>query len=113
MPPPQYLIKYLGQGITLKSKNGPKGMTIERDMVLERRKKQVSPTSQMGLRVKLIILPKDQEGMVSTSQQRVLVMDKMGMGEMRAEMKRRNLGTLNMTLKIKGKKRVIQKIFMN
>ena len=41
----------LGQGTTLKRKNGPKGMAIERDMVLERRKKQVSPTSQMGLRV--------------------------------------------------------------
>ena len=43
-------------------------MAIERDMVLEKEKRQVSPTSQMGLRVKLIILPKDQEGMVSISQ---------------------------------------------
>ena len=82
-------------------------------MVLEKKTKQVSPTSQMGLEVKLIILPKDQEGIVSTSQQRVLVMDRMGMGEMRVEMIRRNLEILNMTLKIKEKKRVIQKILMN
>ena len=88
-------------------------MAIERDMVLEKKMKQESPTSQMGLRVKLIILPKDQEGMVSISQQRVLVMDRMGMGEMRVEMIRRNLEILNMTLKIKGKKRVIQKILMS
>ena len=66
----------------------------------------------MGLRVKLIIPPKDQEEMVGISQQRVLVMDKMGMGEMRVEMIRRNLEILNMTLKIKGKRRVIQRILM-
>ena len=70
----------LGQGTTLKRKNGPKGMAIERDMGLERRKKQVRSTSPMGLKVKLIILPKDQEEMVGISQQRVLVMDKRGMG---------------------------------
>ena len=58
----------LGQGITLKRRNGPKGMAMERDMVLERKKRQVNPTSQMELRVKLIIQPKDQEGMVSISQ---------------------------------------------
>ena len=58
-------------------------MAIERDMVLEKKTKQVGPTSQMGLKVKLIILPKDQEEMVGISQQRVLVIDKMGMGEMR------------------------------
>ena len=103
----------LGQGITLKKRNGPKGMAIERDIILEKKKRWVSPTSQMGLRVKLIILPKYQEGMVSISQQRVLVMDKMGMGEMRVEMIRRNLKVLNMTLRIKGKKRVIQKILMS
>ena len=51
----------LGQGITLKRRNGPKGMAIERDMVLEKKKRWVSLTSQMGLRVKLIVLPKDQE----------------------------------------------------
>ena len=70
----------LGQGITLKKRNGPKGMTMERDMVLEKKKRWVSLTSQIKLRVKLIILPKDQEGMVNISQQRVLVMDKVGMG---------------------------------
>ena len=37
-------------------------MAIERDMVLEKKERWVSPTSQMELRVKLIILPKDQEG---------------------------------------------------
>ena len=88
-------------------------MAIERDMVLEKRKKQVSPTSQMGLKVKLIILPKDQKEMVGISQQRVLVMDKIGMGEMRVGMMRRNLGILNMTLKIEGKRKVIQKTPMN
>ena len=88
-------------------------MAIERHMVLEKRKKQVSPTSQMGLTVKLIILPKDQEEMVGISQQKVLVMDKMGIKEMRVEMIGRNLDILNMTLKIKGKRRVIQKILMN
>ena len=103
----------LGQGKTLKRKNSPKRIDMEGDMVLEKRKKPVSPTSQMGLRVKLIILPKDQEGMVSISQQRVLVMDRMGMGEMRVEIIRRNLEILNVTLRIKGKKRVIQKILMN
>ena len=58
----------LGQGITLKRRNGPKEMAMERDMVLEKKKRWVSPTSQMEFRVKLIILPKDQEGMVSMSQ---------------------------------------------
>ena len=97
MPPPQYQIKHpgdqeivdivkvnitigqqgmnglgmeknLGQDITLKIRNGPKGMDMERDMVLERKKRQINPISQMGLRVKLIILPKDQERMVDISQ---------------------------------------------
>ena len=36
----------LGQGVTLKRKNGDKGMAIERDMVLEKKKRWVSPTSQ-------------------------------------------------------------------
>ena len=88
-------------------------MAIERDMVLEKRNKQVSPTSQMGLKVKLIILPKDQEEMVGISQQRVLVMDKMGMGEIRVGMKRRNLEIPNMNLKIKGKRKVMQKTPIN
>ena len=97
MPPPQYQVKHLedqkivdvvkdnitigqhsmkglgvekslGQGITLKRRNGPKGMAMERDMVLGTKKRWINPTSQMGLRVKLIILSKDQEGMVSISQ---------------------------------------------
>ena len=67
----------------------------------------------MGLRVKLIILPKDQERMVGISQQRVLVMDKVGMGKMRVGMIRRGLGIPNMTLGKKRKKKVIQKILMN
>ena len=58
----------LGQGVTLKRRNDPKGMGMERDMVPERRKGQVNPISQMGLRVKLIILPNDQERMVDISQ---------------------------------------------
>ena len=37
----------LGQGITLKRTNGHRGMAMERDMVLERKKRQVNPTSQM------------------------------------------------------------------
>ena len=57
----------LGQGITLKRRNGPKGMDMERDMVLERKKRQVNPIRQMKLRVKLIILPKGQERMVDIS----------------------------------------------
>ena len=92
----------LGQGITQKRRNGPKRIDIERDMVLQRRKKQVNPISQMGLSVKLIILPKNQEGMVSISQQKVLVMDKMGMGEMRVEMIKRNLEVLNNDFEDKG-----------
>ena len=56
---------------------------------------------------------KSQEEMVGISQQKVLVMNRVGMGEMRVEMIRRNLEILNMTLKIKGKKRVIQKILVN
>ena len=67
----------------------------------------------MGLTVKLIILPKDQEEIVGISQQRVLVMDKMGMREMRVEMIRRNLEILNMTLKIEGKRKAIQKTLIN
>ena len=67
----------------------------------------------MGLRVKLIILPEDQERMVDISQQRVLVMDKMGMGEMRVGMKGRGLGIPSMTTGMRGKKRVIQKTLMN
>ena len=67
----------------------------------------------MGLRVKLIILPKDQERMVDISQQKVLVMDKMGMGEMRVGMIGRGLGIPSMTMRMKGKKRVIQKTLMN
>ena len=103
----------LGQGITLKIRNGPKGVDMERDMVLERRKRQVNPISQMELRVKLIILPKDQERMVDISQQRVLVMDKVGMGKMRVGVIRRGLGIQNMTLRMKRKKKVIQQILMN
>ena len=105
--------KEFGQGITLKRRNGPKGMDVERDIVLERKKRQVNPISQMELRVKLIILPKDQERMVGILQQRVLVMHKVGMGEMRVGMIRRGLGIPNMTLRMKGKKRVIQKILIN
>ena len=105
--------KELEVGYNPKEKNGPKGMAIERDMVLEKRKKEVSPTSQMGLRAKLIILPKDQEKMVGISQQRVLVVDKMGMREMRVEMIRKKLEIINITLRIKGKERVTQKILMS
>ena len=79
----------LGQGITLKIKNGSKGMDMERDMVLDRRKRLINLTSQMGLKVKLIILPKDQDRMVDISQQRGLVMDKLEMGEMRVGMIKR------------------------
>ena len=60
--------KEYGAGYDPKKKKWPKEIAMERDMVLERKKRWVSPTSQMGLRVKLIILLKDQEGMVSISQ---------------------------------------------
>ena len=102
----------LGQGITLKKK-WPQGNGYGRDRELERKKRQVNPISKMKLRVKLIILPKDQERMADISQQRVLVMNRLGMGEMRVGMIRIGLGIPNMTLRMKGKKRVIQKILMN
>ena len=40
-------------------------------------------------------------------------MDKVGMGEMRVGMIRKGLGIPSMTLRMKGKKRVIQKILMD
>ena len=86
---------------------------MERNMVPERKKRQVSPISQMELRVKFIMLPKDQETMVDIFQQRALVMGKVDMGEMKVGMIKRGLEIPNMTLRMKGKKRVIQKILMS
>ena len=64
----------------------------------------------MGPRVKLTIPPKNQERMVNNSQQKVPVMGKMGMGEMKARMMKGNLEILSMTLKIRKMRKVIQKI---
>ena len=78
--------------------------------VLKKRKGQVSPNGKMGPRVKPTIPPKNRERMVNISQQKVLVTDKMGMGEMKAGMIRGNLEILSMTLKIRKMRKVIQKI---
>ena len=82
-------------------------------MVLRKRKGQVSPIGKMGPRVKLTVPPKNRERMVSISQQKVPVMDKMGMGEMKAGMIRGNLEILSITFKIRKMRKVIQKIPVN
>ena len=102
--------KNLGQDIAPKIGNGLKEMAMGKGMVLKKRRGQVSPIGKMGPRVKLTIPPKNQERMVNISQRKAPVMDKMGMGEMKAGMIRGNLEIPNMTLKIKKMKKVIQKI---
>ena len=99
----------MGQDITPKIGNGLKEMAIRKGMIPEKRKGQISPTGKMEPKVKLTIPPKNQERMVNISQRKVLVMDKMGMGEMKAGMIKGNLEIPNMTLKIIKMRKVIQK----
>ena len=47
--------KDLGQGIAPKIGNGPKGMAMGENMVLEKRKGQIDPIIQMVLKVKFTI----------------------------------------------------------
>ena len=101
------------QGITLKTSNTPKAMDMEKGMVLRKKRGQVRFINQMVLRVKFIMLPKDQEKVVSISQLRVPKMDKVGMEEMGVEMIKRNTKTPGMTLRIRKRKRVIQKTLMS
>ena len=101
------------QGIAPKIGNGLKGMAKGENMVLEKRKGQIDPISQMVLKVKFTIQHRDQEEMVGISQQRALVMDKVEMREMKVRMIKENFEITNMTLRIKGRKRVIQKIVVN
>ena len=70
----------MGQGIAPKIENGLEKMAMEENMVLEKRRGQIDPISQIILKVKFTIQRRNQEGMVGISQQRGLTMDKMGMG---------------------------------
>ena len=103
--------KNLEQGIAPEIGNGLKGMAIGENMVLEKRKGQIDLISQIVLKVKFTIQHRDQEEIVGISQQRGLTMDNVEIGEMKVEMIKGNLGIPNM--KIKGRKRVIQKILVN
>ena len=105
--------KNLGQDITPKIGNGLKGMTMEKGMVPEKGKGQISPIGKIGPRVKPTIPPKNQERMANISQRKVPVTDKMGMGEMKARMIKGNFEITNMTLKIRKMRKVIQKIPVN
>ena len=51
----------LGTGYNPEDKKYPKAMDMEKGMVLRKRKGQVRFKNQMVLRVKFIMLPKDQE----------------------------------------------------
>ena len=100
----------MGQDITPKIRNSLKEMAMGKGMVPEKRRGQISPIGKMEANVKLTIPPKNQERMVNISQRKVTVMDKMGMGEMKAGMIKGNLEISSMTLKIRKMRKVIQKI---
>ena len=102
--------KNLGQDITPKVGNSLKEMVMGKGMILEKRKGQISPIGKMKSKVKLTIPPKNQERMVNISQRKVLLTDKMEMGEMKVGMIEGNLEILSMTLKIRKMRKVIQKI---
>ena len=100
----------LGQDITPKVGNGLNEMAMGKGMVQKKRKGQVGPIDKMEPRVKFTIPPRNQERMVNISQQKVPVMDKMGMGEMKVKMIKGNFKVPNMTLRIRRMRKVIQKI---
>ena len=105
--------KNLGQGIAPKIENDLKEMAMGEDMVQEKRKGQIDPISQVVLKVKFTVQHRNQEEMVGIFQQRGLTMDKVEMGEIKVGMIKGNLGVPNMNLRIKGRKRVIQKILVS
>ena len=65
------------------------------------------------LKPRVIILLMSHKDKAVTSQLKALGMDKVEMGEMKIEMIKRNIGILELVLKMIVMKRVIQRILMN
>ena len=65
------------------------------------------------LKPRVVILLTSHKDKAVTSQLKTLGMDKVEMGEMKIEMIKRNIGILELVLKMIVMKRVIQRILMN
>ena len=83
---------------------------MEENTVLEKRRGQIVPISQIVLKVMFTIPCRNQEEMVGISQQRGLTLDKIGMEEMKVGTIKGNFKIPSMTLRIRRMRKVIQKI---
>ena len=83
------------------------------NMVQKEKEKVTKLMEPMELKPRVVILLMSHKDRVVISQQEVLGMDKMEMGEMKIEMIKRNTGILGLVLKMIVMKRVIQRTLMN